>query len=214
MTATGLPEDEVSPLAADPESPLVVVVVGTDFHPFDRLVDWVDEWCAKAPSNTSCFVQYGRSRPPRVAKGSPYLTHDELQAVMRRATAVVCHGGPATILEARRSGHLPVCVARDPARNEHVDRHQIDFVARLSKDGWLRAASSKESFVEQLEAALSTRPHLLEATEHIGSPETSALPGAVAIFAGVVDELLARGNARAFRRPWLRARQPPAIREP
>jgi len=104
--------------------PLVLVAVGTDYHQFDRLVDWVDRWLADVGScRAEVLVQYGTSKGPTVALGSSLLEHRELQSAMERATVVVCHGGPATITEARRHGRLPICVPRDPSRGEHVDNH-------------------------------------------------------------------------------------------
>ncbi|MHB8458204.1 MAG: hypothetical protein ACYDBS_11045, partial [Acidimicrobiales bacterium] len=94
----------------------VLVLLGTDHHPFNRLVDWVDRWFESALPGSECFIQYGHSRAPRSAAGTSYLAHEDLQLAMLRSDAVVCHGGPASILEARRAGHLPVCVARDASR--------------------------------------------------------------------------------------------------
>ncbi len=48
--------------------PLVLVSVGTDFHPFDRLVAAVDRWAAQHPE-ARVVVQHGRSRAPRHAEG-------------------------------------------------------------------------------------------------------------------------------------------------
>jgi len=128
----------------------VLVLVGTDFHRFDRLVDWMDGWCAE--TGADCQVQYGTSRPPRVAAGTPYLDWDALQAELAKADVVVCHGGPATIKEARRAGHLPVVVPRDPGRCEHVDAHQQRFARRLGADGLVALAETEPG----LRAALAT----------------------------------------------------------
>ena len=90
----------------------VLVLVGTDFHRFDRLVGWVDRWAADRGADV--LVQHGTSRPPEVAAGQPYLDWDKVQSEIAAADVVVSHGGPATISEARKAGHLPIVVPARP----------------------------------------------------------------------------------------------------
>lgn len=45
--------------------PLVLVTVGTDYHRFDRLIEWVDRWYAETGrGRVRCVVQHGASRAP------------------------------------------------------------------------------------------------------------------------------------------------------
>jgi UDP-N-acetylglucosamine transferase subunit ALG13 len=123
---------------------LVVVMVGTDHHPFDRLVDWVDE-AARLRSDVRFVVQHGDSVAPVVAEGRAFLPHHEILDLLGEATAVVCHGGPGTIMDARGAGHVPVCVPRDPTLGEHVDGHQQRFAALVHEAGVvIRAGTSAE----------------------------------------------------------------------
>ena len=48
--------DSTPPL---PDPPFVFVTVGTDHHPFDRLVQWADEWTTR--TGIACLVQTGTS---------------------------------------------------------------------------------------------------------------------------------------------------------
>ena len=54
---------------------------------------------------------------------------------MGSAAAVVCHGGPGTILGARHRGAVPIVVPRQHRLGEHVDDHQVAFSRRLAADG-------------------------------------------------------------------------------
>jgi UDP-N-acetylglucosamine transferase subunit ALG13 len=124
--------------------PLLVVTVGTDHHPFDRLVRWVDGWLAGAAGGRTCLMQTGTSAPPAGgADWTPYLEFDALQAAMREAAAVVCHGGPGTILGARRLGAVPIVVPRRHRLGEHVDDHQVAFSRRLAAEGSVLLAESE-----------------------------------------------------------------------
>ncbi|MGH3659367.1 MAG: glycosyltransferase, partial [Micromonosporaceae bacterium] len=58
--------------------PLVLVTVGTDHHPFDRLVGWADQWAADR-GHVRVLVQHGATAPPRHATGHDFLDHAQLQ---------------------------------------------------------------------------------------------------------------------------------------
>jgi UDP-N-acetylglucosamine transferase subunit ALG13 len=132
--------------------PFVFVTVGTDHHPFDRVVEWSDRLAARG---LEVVVQYGTSRPPSTASGHDYLPIDELEALMRDAAAVVSHGGPATIMQVRDLGVVPIVVARDPSHGEHVDGHQMRFADRLSSIGSIIAVQDFDGFDAAIDRAIS-----------------------------------------------------------
>ena len=133
--------------------PFVLALVGTDHHPFDRLVSWVDGWAARHPE-ARVLIQTGTSRMPRVADHRAFLDHGELQDLMHKASAVVSHGGPSTIAECRRRGLLPLVLPRDPALAEHVDAHQMRFVERLQARGLVQQPVDEEGLCALLDEAL------------------------------------------------------------
>ena len=130
----------------------VLVTVGTDHHPFDRLVQWADRWARRHPEAT-VVVQHGHAAPPTDAAGHPLLHHTELDALMRDSDVVVTHGGPATVTQARAHGHVPVAVARDPQRGEHVDDHQQRFVRFLAGRGLVVQVDDEQAFDTVLDEA-------------------------------------------------------------
>ena len=134
-------------------APLVFLTVGTDHHPFDRLVRWVDAWAAER--DVRVVAQWGTATQPTNVDGAPMLRSDELARLMGRAAAVVCHGGPGTIAAARDAGTIPIVVPRRPDLGEHVDDHQLRFVARLAGAGALHAPSTEAELRELLDRALA-----------------------------------------------------------
>lgn len=134
--------------------PLVVVTVGTDHHPFARLIVWVDRWLARQGGQVDAVVQHGTAPAPRFGRGADYLEHAEFIRLAGSARIVVCHGGPATIAELRRLGHLPVVVPRQPHLGEHVDDHQMRFCARLAAKGMVRVPRDEDEFWKLLDAGL------------------------------------------------------------
>lgn len=172
----------------DGRPPTVLVSVGTDHHPFDRLVRWVDGWLgAQNDGDVTCLVQYGSSHPPGRARGLAYLDHADLSQVMGGAHVVICHGGPSTIAEARRNGHLPIVVPRSPRLGEHVDDHQQRFSRRLADAGLVLLAPSREDLMHALDDALAHAEHL----EGNGVPSQPPATEAALRFGALVDDLFA-----------------------
>ncbi len=135
-------------------SALVFVMVGTDHHPFDRLVDWVDDAARRRP-DTRFVVQHGDSKAPRVAEGHSFLPHQRIGELLAEAAGAVCHGGPGTIMDARDAGHVPICVPRDPALGEHVDGHQQRFAALVHRAGVVTRAETALDFRAALDEVLA-----------------------------------------------------------
>jgi UDP-N-acetylglucosamine transferase subunit ALG13 len=180
----------------------VLVVVGTDVHRFDRLMDWLETWHASRPDRPRMIVQHGGSRAPALPGATPFLAHDRLTEAMARARVVVTHGGPASIAEARRHGHVPIVVARDPAYAEHVDDHQQLFAARLANLGAIRLCTSAAELGAALDRGLAepaAGPAAgAESDADAGSAaEADARAAAVARVGRIVDDLVAGRGRRA-----------------
>ncbi|MDO3704200.1 glycosyltransferase [Micromonospora sp. C28SCA-DRY-2] len=178
----------------------LLVAVGTDRHPFDRLVDWLCEWHAEVADRVDLTVQHGHTRAPRLPDAVPFLCHDALQAAMAGSDLVVCHGGPATILEARRHGHLPIVVPRDPAHGEHVDDHQQLFCRRLGAAGMVALCESREELRGALGSGLADPDRFTVSTD---AAAADAQRAAVRRVGRIVDELVA-ASARRRHRAWWR----------
>ncbi|WP_308167627.1 glycosyltransferase [Catellatospora tritici] len=151
----------------------LLVVVGTDVHPFDRLLDWTARWAEE--NGVPCVMQYGSSTPRDLPGSSAFFDHATLGVRLREAGLVVCHGGPATITEARRAGHIPVVVPRDPTRGEHVDDHQQRFAAHMGEAGMVRLCRTEDSLRAVLDAALAEPEALRLDTAQAGAESAAAV---------------------------------------
>ena len=129
------------------------VTVGTDYHRFDRIIWWLDEWLATDPPVNSVIVQRGTSAKPDKSDSVDYLQRTQLIDEFQKATAVVCHGGPATILECRSNGIVPIVVPREERFDEHVNDHQVDFCERLAAHSEIQMARTKDEFFRLLDLA-------------------------------------------------------------
>jgi UDP-N-acetylglucosamine transferase subunit ALG13 len=159
----------------------VVVVVGTDHHPFDRLCQWVEEWAARRPT-ARCLIQCGTARTPLRVDSARTLRHDEVLDLMSAATAVVCHGGPGTIMDALQTGRVPIVVPRRHALGEHIDDHQVAFTRRFAQAGRVRLAETAEELWAALDAAM-TAPQTLRTAPAL--PASASIDRLADVIAGL-----------------------------
>lgn len=162
---------------------MIVVSVGTDHHPFDRLIDWTVRW-AEDHRSVKMVIQRGTAAAPAALETHELIPHDELRELFSSATVVVSHGGPSTVMDARMAGKFPVVVPRDPAKGEHVDEHQIRFAHHLAKHELACLALTEEEFRTALNDGLDN-----PATFSIPRQDATATAGVIR-FGEVVDDLL------------------------
>lgn len=146
----------------------VMVTIGTDHHPFHRLITWFDEWAASVDTfQIDAVVQRGQT-PAGTMPSVEYLGFNELVAALSEADIVVTHGGPGSIVECRRSGKLPLVVARDPQLGEHVDNHQQLFCERMAAAGQILLARDQTEFSTLMDQ-LAEHPQMLppQSQEHV-----------------------------------------------
>ncbi len=112
---------------------MISVTLGTHPKPMDRLVLALDALIANGEIREEVVITaavYGTH--PVLATALGIQPFGELRDMIDSASAVITHGGPASIALALASGHTPLIVPRDPAFDEHVDDHQVRFASWLS----------------------------------------------------------------------------------
>ena len=180
----------------DPVNTLhVFVTVGTDVHPFPRLLGWVADIAAEHPGLARFTAQRGWTAAPPGLETVDFLDHAALVQAMSGADVVVSHGGPSTVAEARRVGRRPVVVPRDPAAGEHVDNHQVLFTRRLAESGLVTLAESREDLLSVLQAAAD-----YSADRYVVADTAAERAAAVATFAREAAALVEPRVRRARRR--------------
>ena len=109
---------------------MIFATVGTHEDPFDRLVRALDA----LEGDEEVLIQSGYSTVnPTRARCEAMMPFDRLQDAMARARVVITHGGPASIMQVFAHGKVPIVVPRQARFGEHVDDHQVRFVARLAQ---------------------------------------------------------------------------------
>jgi len=100
----------------------------------DRLVTALDDLVVhRAVHEEVVITAAAYGYVPIHAKGLGIQAYDTLAGMIDDASAVVTHGGPASIAMALSAGHVPVVVPRNPAFGEHVDDHQMRFATWFAR---------------------------------------------------------------------------------
>jgi len=111
----------------------VVVTLGSQDYPFDRLVKRLVD---VLPVDAQVLWQTGATDPvAHGIDGRRYISADELESAMAVADVVVAHAGVGSALSALSVGRHPVLVPRRSAYGEHVDDHQEQIAGELSRRG-------------------------------------------------------------------------------
>ena len=179
----------------------VLLTVGTDSHPYDRAVRWIDAWAAANP-DVRVVAQWGTSVDAVHAEGGPLLPRPELDALMISADAVVSHGGPATLQQIRAAGTMPLCIPRDPTLGEHVDDHQQRFARHQHAHGRVVHVEDEATLHAHLDRVVADRSTLaidpeadaagaVVATQRFGEMVEALLVGDTAAITSLHDAALA-----------------------
>lgn len=123
----------------------VFVSVGTDHHPFDRLVGWASDWARSHPDD-DVVIQYGTSNAPAHGRGVELLPRDAMLTEIENAHAVAVSCGPGALMDVRGAGRLPMVVPRRAAAGEHVDDHQLAFARHLSNHEMAICVQDEQGF--------------------------------------------------------------------
>ena len=141
---------------------MILVTVGTNEAPFDRLVRVFD-----APSGTGgvdpaeeVLLQHGASLlRPTGATCVDFFPFEDLVDAIRRARLVVMHAGVGSIMTALANGKRPVVVPRLRRYGEAVDDHQLDLGRRLQVIGLVTLVEDPEDVPAVLATASEISEH-------------------------------------------------------
>lgn len=118
---------------------MIFVTVGTHTAPFDRLICAMDE--VAATTDEPVIMQIGcATSEPRHAAWFRFAPYGEMQRYNEEARVVVCQGA-TSVLVAMHAGAAVVAVPRRRAFGEHIDDHQVEFVARMAERGLVTAVN-------------------------------------------------------------------------
>lgn len=130
---------------------MILVTVGTEKFPFDRLIKYIDSAVEKGLIKTDVFIQIGKSNYiPQHCIYKTFLPFDELVDVIKKSEIVISHAAEGTLLLCISLGKIPILFPRNPNLGEHLDAHQIDSAQRFNSSGWALIVYSEEQLIEAI----------------------------------------------------------------
>ncbi len=108
----------------------IVATVGMGPWPFDRLLRGL----APLTGAHDLLVQSGTSTVELACDQRAFLSFDDFQAALQAADVVVTHAGN-TVRLVQRLGKVPIAVAREAARGEMGNDHQVRYLRAEARRG-------------------------------------------------------------------------------
>jgi UDP-N-acetylglucosamine--N-acetylmuramyl-(pentapeptide) pyrophosphoryl-undecaprenol N-acetylglucosamine transferase len=142
------------------KKPLLFATVGATL-PFDRLVRSVAELKRRGAIPEDVLIQTGvGGYSPDDLETHETLPFDRVQAILRDAAIVVCHGGTGSLITALRQGCRVVAMPRLAELGEHYDDHQSQITEAFAKRGLIGVARTVDELEARLAEARSREPVL------------------------------------------------------
>ncbi|MTJ50018.1 glycosyltransferase [Dolichospermum sp. UHCC 0259] len=113
---------------------MILVTVGTEQYPFNRLMHWIEVLLQSEMIQEEVVVQYGNSTVlPAGAKVYQFLKEEKFQDLINEARIVIAHCGEGTLLLLDSLDKPYILVSRSQEFKEHVDDHQVELGLALSQ---------------------------------------------------------------------------------
>ena len=146
---------------------MIFVAVGTQF-PFDRLIQYMDEWAALHNEKVIAQISEGDYKPQHI-EWHAFMDGEQYNKNIREASVFVSHAGMGNIISAREQQTPIIVMNRQYKLGEHRNDHQADGIKWMSKLDGVYAASTKEALFEHLNGLDSLKAAAPE--NKVGSPE-------------------------------------------
>lgn len=145
---------------APPKSDLVFATVGATL-PFDRLIKAVADLKQEGAIMGRVLAQVGVGGiQPDGLEVRESLPFEEVEAILREARVVICHGGTGSLITALREGCQVIAVPRLCSLGEHYDDHQSEITEAFAARGLIQVANSVEEMRQALATAAERQPTL------------------------------------------------------
>ena len=129
---------------------MILVTVGTEKFPFDRLMVWIEELIKEGHINSQeeVIIQYGScTYIPQEGKTYSLLPEADFNQLLSEANLIIAHCGEGTIDTLATKNTPFILVPRSHEFGEHVDDHQVELAQALEQQG-LSVAYSKQQLQE------------------------------------------------------------------
>jgi UDP-N-acetylglucosamine transferase subunit ALG13 len=118
---------------------MILVTVGTEKFPFNRLMNWMETLIQRGfldPEQEEIIVQSGSCTvlPPGV-RVYQLIAEARFRKLIQEARLIIAHCGEGTVNVLQTTDKPFILVPRSHRFGEHVDEHQVEMAMALSQTG-------------------------------------------------------------------------------
>jgi UDP-N-acetylglucosamine transferase subunit ALG13 len=118
---------------------MILVTVGTEKFPFNRLMQWIDNLIKKGtlqPEKEEIIIQYGSCTiVPHIVENYSVLIETDFLRLLTKARLIIAHCGEGSIDLLSLINKPFILVPRKSCFQEHVDNHQVELAQKLADQG-------------------------------------------------------------------------------
>lgn len=133
---------------------MILVMVGTQKFPFDRLLAKVDSLISQGMITDEVKAQTGYSHyVPKYYSFGNFFSEEVVYTLIQNSDVLITHGGIGTITKGLLMGKKVIIVPRKKEYGEHVDNHQMEIGERFSEMGYAVLCKDVDKLEESLNEA-------------------------------------------------------------
>lgn len=110
------------------------ITLGNSRFPFVRLLEFVERNSSLLPKPILAQIGYTEYHSSEITCAE-FLPMDEFQDSVGNAKLLICHAGAGAVINAIRSGNIPLIMPRRAGFGEHIDDHQLELADVFEKSG-------------------------------------------------------------------------------
>ncbi len=124
---------------------MIFVATGTQF-PFDRLIQYMDQWAEQ--NDEPVFAQIGEGEfQPKHTGWKRFLGQDEYNTAISEASVFISHAGMGNIISAKEHSIPIIVINRQADLGEHRNDHQAEGLTWMGElEGVYAAKTQQELF--------------------------------------------------------------------
>lgn len=117
---------------------MILVTLGTQDKPFNRLLERIEEQIEKGNIKEKVVVQAGFTKfDSKHMKIFDLVDRDEFKELITKCDLLITHGGVGSILTGLKNNKKVIVCPRLSKYGEHMNDHQIQIVNNFAKEGYI-----------------------------------------------------------------------------
>lgn len=117
---------------------LILITLGTQDKPFDRLLDAVQKQIDNKKIKDRVVVQTGHTKyESEDMELFDFISSDDFSKLMDEAKIIITHAGVGSILAGVNRKKPVIAAARLKEHGEHTNNHQLEILEQFSNDGYI-----------------------------------------------------------------------------